>query len=64
MELCRLTLMSYYGMILQLVGYQADEMHILKQYKAIVEKIGDRYPLGSLWVLNRVRVSLQHFKLL
>lgn len=53
---CRLTLMTYYGVILLLVGYQADEMHILKQYKAIVEKLAGRFPLGSLWILNRVNI--------
>jgi hypothetical protein len=53
---CRLALMSYYGVILLLAGYQADEMHILKQYKAIVEKLAGQYPLGSLWILNRVNM--------
>lgn len=54
---CRLALMSYYGVVLLLSGYQADETHILKQYKAIVEKLAGRYPLGSLWILNRVNIS-------
>lgn len=48
--------MSYYGMVLLLAGYQADETHILKQYRAIVEKIAGRFPLGSLWILNRVNI--------
>lgn len=48
--------MSYYGMVLLLSGYQADEAHILKEYRAIVEKIADRFPLGSLWILNRVNM--------
>jgi len=47
--------MSYYGVVLLLAGYQADETHILKQYRAIVEKVAGRFPLGSLWILNRVR---------
>lgn len=50
--------MSYYGVVLLLVGYQADETHVLKQYKAIVDKLASRYPLGSLWILNRVNISL------
>lgn len=33
-----LTLMTYYGVVLLLSGYQADEQHILKQYKAIVDR--------------------------
>lgn len=49
--------MSYYGVVLLLLGYQADETHILKQYKAIVDKVAGRYPLGSLWILNRVNLS-------
>ena len=53
---CRLALMSYYGVVLLLAGYQADETHILKQYKAIVEKLAGRYPLGSLWILNKVDI--------
>jgi len=52
---CRLTLMSYYGVVLLLAGFQADETHILKQYRAVVEKVAGRFPLGSLWILNKVR---------
>ena len=33
-----LVLMTYYGVVLLLSGYQADEKHILKQYRAIVDK--------------------------
>jgi hypothetical protein len=33
-----LVLMSYYGVVLLLLGYQADEAHIIKQYKAIVNR--------------------------
>ena len=33
-----LTLMTYHGVVLLLSGYQADEQHILKQYRAIVDK--------------------------
>jgi hypothetical protein len=49
--------MTYHGVVLLLSGYQADETHILKQYKAVVEKIASRFPLGSLWILNRVNIS-------
>lgn len=56
--------MSYYGMVLLLVGYQADEMHILKQYRAIVEKVAGKFPLGSLWILNKVGALLDVFGLL
>lgn len=48
--------MSYYGMLLLLAGYQADEPHVLKQYRAIVKKISARFPFGSLWILNKVNI--------
>jgi len=53
--------MTYYGVVLLLLGYQADETHILKQYRAIVDKIAGRFPLGSLWILNRVNLSSRCF---
>lgn len=34
----RLVLMTYYGVILSLSGYQADEAKIRAQYKAIVDR--------------------------
>ena len=36
--LYRLSLMTYHGVVLLLSGYQADEQHILRQYRAIVDK--------------------------
>ena len=33
-----LALMTYYGIVLLMSGYQADEKYILKQYRAIVDK--------------------------
>ncbi|EGN95882.1 hypothetical protein SERLA73DRAFT_113602 [Serpula lacrymans var. lacrymans S7.3] len=51
-----LVLMTYHGVILLMSGYQADEAHIIKQYKALVEKISSRYPTGALWILNRAKI--------
>lgn len=34
----RLVLMTYYGVVLLMTGYQADEEHIVRQYKGIVNK--------------------------
>ncbi|KAL6298596.1 hypothetical protein BKA93DRAFT_830556 [Sparassis latifolia] len=51
-----LALMTYHGVVLLLAGYQADEAHIIKQYRAIVENIASRYPNGSLWILNRAKI--------
>ena len=36
--LARLTLMTYYGAILLFAGFQADEEHIVKQYRAMIDK--------------------------
>lgn len=33
-----LALMTYYGIVLLMSGYQADGKYILKQYRAIVDK--------------------------
>lgn len=37
-DLRRLSLMTYHGVVLLLSGYQADEQHILRQYRAVVDK--------------------------
>ncbi|KAG1827373.1 outer membrane protein Iml2/Tetratricopeptide repeat protein 39 [Suillus subaureus] len=52
-----LVLMTYHGVVLLLSGYQADEAHIIKQYKAIVSRVDDRYPDGSLWILNKAKIQ-------
>ncbi|KAF9220192.1 hypothetical protein BS17DRAFT_788069 [Gyrodon lividus] len=52
-----LVLMTYYGVILLVSGYQADEEHIVKQYKGIVEKVSERYPNGTLWILNKAKIQ-------
>ncbi|KAG2145027.1 outer membrane protein Iml2/Tetratricopeptide repeat protein 39 [Suillus cothurnatus] len=56
---CRkeLVLMTYHGVVLLLSGYQADEAHIIKQYKAIVSRVDGRYPDGSLWILNKAKIQ-------
>ncbi|RDB22979.1 Mitochondrial outer membrane protein IML2 [Hypsizygus marmoreus] len=51
-----LVLMTYHGVVLLMSGYQADEQHILKQYRAIVDNIEARYPEGALWILNRAKI--------
>lgn len=38
--------MTYYGVVLLLSGYQADEAHIIKQYLAIV----DRFAVACTYV--------------
>jgi hypothetical protein len=75
-----LALMTYYGVVLLMSGYQADEKYILEQYRSIVDKcvhappgllrsmstfllkvnqtcrLENKYPTGTLWILNRVRL--------
>ncbi|GJE87054.1 mitochondrial outer membrane protein [Phanerochaete sordida] len=51
-----LVLMTYYGVVLLLTGYQADGQHILKQYRAMIDHVEARYPTGSLWILNRAKL--------
>ena len=72
----RLVLMTYYGIILLMTGYQADEEHIVRQYKGIVNqcvipvfvysfvlsfrtysRVSARYPKGTLWILNKVKIQ-------
>ncbi|KAH7889192.1 outer membrane protein Iml2/Tetratricopeptide repeat protein 39 [Phlebopus sp. FC_14] len=52
-----LVLMTYYGVILLVTGYQADQAHIVKQYKGIVNRIAARYPKGALWILNKAKIQ-------
>ncbi|TFY71558.1 hypothetical protein EVG20_g1442 [Dentipellis fragilis] len=56
-----LALMSYHGVVLLLSGYQANEAHILKQYKVIVDKLEKRYPTGTLWILNRAKILRMNY---
>ncbi|KAJ6613668.1 outer membrane protein Iml2/Tetratricopeptide repeat protein 39 [Mycena sp. CBHHK59/15] len=51
-----LVLMTFHGVVLLLAGYQADEAHTLRQYRAIVDSIEARYPTGALWILNRAKI--------
>lgn len=43
--MARLVLMSYYGVVLLMSGFQADEKHIDKQYRAIVNRYASCYLL-------------------
>jgi tetratricopeptide (TPR) repeat protein len=49
--------MTYYGVVLLVSGYQADEEHMIKQYQAIVNKVSERYPDGTLWILNKAKIQ-------
>ncbi|KAJ6492103.1 hypothetical protein C8R45DRAFT_990405 [Mycena sanguinolenta] len=51
-----LVLMTFYGVVLLLAGYQADEARTVRTYKAVVDVIEARYPTGALWILNRAKI--------
>jgi hypothetical protein len=51
-----LTLMTYYGVVLLMSGYQADEKYILKQYRAIVDKCVH----FRLFLINDLAQGTQH----
>ncbi|KAH7107708.1 hypothetical protein BKA62DRAFT_684189 [Auriculariales sp. MPI-PUGE-AT-0066] len=52
----RLTLMSYYGLQLQICGWLADEERVTEQYTKMVSLCWDKYPGGSLWSLHRAKI--------
>ncbi|KAF8604614.1 hypothetical protein BDV93DRAFT_537692 [Ceratobasidium sp. AG-I] len=52
-----LVLMTYNGVVLLLTGWQADEERIVKQYREILSSVQDKYPNGSLWLLNRAKLE-------
>ncbi|KAF6750566.1 mitochondrial outer membrane protein IML2 [Ephemerocybe angulata] len=51
-----LVLMTYYGVVLLLSGWQADEANLIKVYRGIVDNVELRYPEGALWILNRAKI--------
>ncbi|KAF8187422.1 hypothetical protein BJ912DRAFT_1022616 [Pholiota molesta] len=57
-----LVLMTYYGVVLLVSGYQANEEGILAQYQTIVDQIASRYPVGALWILNRAKILRMSYK--
>ncbi|KAH6902081.1 mitochondrial outer membrane protein IML2 [Coprinopsis sp. MPI-PUGE-AT-0042] len=49
----RLVLMTYYGVVLLLSGWQADESKLINEVRGIIDRVEARYPEGALWILNR-----------
>ncbi len=50
-----LALMTYYGVVLLMSGYQADEKYILRQYRVIVDKYAHTHLHIYFW-LNITRL--------
>jgi len=46
--------MTYFGVVLLLSGYQANESKIINEYQELVDRLYNRFPNGALWILNKV----------
>lgn len=56
-----LALMTYYGVVLLMSGYQADEKYILKQYKSIVDKCVHAPPNLFLYLCLRFLLKVNQY---
>ncbi|GAA5850339.1 hypothetical protein JCM8547_001838 [Rhodosporidiobolus lusitaniae] len=52
-----LTLCTFYGFILLMGGWQAQESYILSQYASVLGRVHARFPQGTLWQLNRAKLA-------
>ncbi|BGP24888.1 mitochondrial outer membrane protein IML2 [Rhodotorula toruloides] len=52
-----LTLVTFYGFILLMSGWQASESTYLRSLSSILGRVHDRFPNGTLWVLNRAKLA-------
>lgn len=48
-----LALLTYYGLILLMSGYQSDESFLIGECEKILDHICVKFPNGTLWILNR-----------
>ncbi|GAA5921664.1 hypothetical protein JCM1841_000901 [Sporobolomyces salmonicolor] len=52
-----LTLLTYYCFVLLMSGWQADEQYLVKQCEVVLNRIVERFPNGTLWILNRAKLA-------
>ncbi|GAA6064780.1 hypothetical protein JCM10212_004802 [Sporobolomyces blumeae] len=52
-----LTLLTFYGLILLLSGWQSDEPYLFDQCSTLVERALAQYPEGTLWLLNQAKLA-------
>ncbi|GAA5996526.1 uncharacterized protein JCM10292_003030 [Rhodotorula paludigena] len=52
-----LTLLTFYGFILLMSGWQASEPHYLRSMSRILSRVHTKFPHGTLWVLNRAKLA-------
>ncbi|KAJ8294195.1 Inclusion body clearance protein IML2 [Rhodotorula toruloides] len=52
-----LTLVTFYGFLLLMSGWQASEPAYLRSLSSILGRVHNRFPNGTLWVLNRAKLA-------
>ncbi|GAA6058174.1 hypothetical protein JCM3770_004079, partial [Rhodotorula araucariae] len=52
-----LTLVTFYGFILLMSGWQCSEMTYLRTLSRTLNRVSSRFPNGTLWVLNRAKLA-------
>ncbi|GAA6016734.1 hypothetical protein JCM11491_000223 [Sporobolomyces phaffii] len=52
-----LTLLTWYGLILLLSGWQADEQYLFDHCASMLNRVVSRFPNGTLWQLNRAKLA-------
>lgn len=53
-----LSLVTYYCVILLMSGWQADEANLIQSCELVLSRVEERFPNGTLWILNRASPPL------
>ncbi|ORY89442.1 mitochondrial outer membrane protein IML2 [Leucosporidium creatinivorum] len=51
-----LTLLTFYCLVLLMSGWQCEEDYLLDQCTIVLNRVIERFPEGTLWVLNRAKL--------
>ncbi|GAA98672.1 uncharacterized protein L969DRAFT_50616 [Mixia osmundae IAM 14324] len=51
-----LALLTYHGLVLLMSGWQAQEAELIDQCSTILSRVEQRFPEGTLWLLNRAKI--------
>ncbi|KAG8972041.1 hypothetical protein FRC05_010454 [Tulasnella sp. 425] len=51
-----LTILTYEGLKLLLAGYQVNEKELIERLSRMLDSLEERFPHGSLWLLNRAKL--------
>ncbi|SCV72008.1 BQ2448_4702 [Microbotryum intermedium] len=52
-----LTLLTFYCVVLLMSGWQSDEEYLLNQCEILLERVIERFPEGTLWILQRAKIT-------